>query len=285
MLTMNIDPIRAVSVGGMETCIEVPSWKLCFDIGRCPPSAHRWSRVLFTHAHSDHMGGVISHCASRDLLGMSRPTYLMPAENREDFLSMLEAWRRLDRSDLPCEVHGVSPGDQFDLGNGRIAHVFRAVHRVPSVGYALEGIRRRLKAEYRNLPGAELARLRGQGVTIDERSQLLDVAFCGDTTIDVVDREALVRTARCLVLEVTFLGPEVSPEAARRKGHVHLDDVVERADLFENEKIILTHFSTRYSTSFILREIDRRVPPGLRPRIFPLLREAPWATGGDAIAS
>lgn len=273
---MDIAPIRAVSVGGMETCIEVPAWKLCFDIGRCPPSAHRWGRVLFTHAHTDHMGGVVSHCATRDLLGMTPPTYVMPAENRDDFLAMMDAWRRLDRSPLPCAVLGVSPGDRVDLGNGRSAHVFRAVHRVPSVGYVLEGRRRRLKPEYRGIPGPEIARLRRDGALVDEPFLALEVAFCGDTTIDVVDREAFVRTAKTLVLEVTFLGKDVDVATARRKGHVHLDEVAERAAVFENEKIILTHFSTRYSNEHIVREIDRRLPASLRTRVVPLLREAPW---------
>jgi ribonuclease Z len=278
---MDIDPIRAVSVGGLETCIEVPAWKLCFDIGRCPPSAQKWARVMFTHAHTDHMGGVVHHCATRDLLGQSPPRYYMPAENTDDFGQMIDAWRRLSRSAMPCEIVGVSPGDELDIGNGRFARVFRAVHRVPSVGYALELRRHRLKPAFRGLDAAALSRLRSEGVALDETFGSVELAFCGDTTIDVVDREPVVRTARCLVLEVTFLGSDVTPETARRKGHIHLDDVIERADQFQNEKIILTHFSTRYSSRAIVQEISQRVPDSLRSRLFPLLREAPWASAEE----
>ena len=52
-----------------------------------------------------------------------------------------------------------------------------------------------------------------------------------------------------MILECTFLDDRVSVAECRAKGHVHLDEIVERADLFENEAILLTHFSARYSAA------------------------------------
>ena len=268
--------VRAVSVGGMETCIELPSWKLCFDIGRCPPSAVRWPRVLFTHAHIDHMGGVPFHCATRDLLGQSAPEYVVPGENFAGFNALLDAWRSLDRSDMACSVVPVAPGDVVPLGHGREAHVFRAVHRVPAVGYALFAIRKRLKPELVGIPGPELGEMRRQGVAIDDEVRACEVVFCGDTTIDVVDRELDVRTAKLLILEVTFLDDRVPVEAARHKGHIHLDEVIARADKFENDAILMTHFSQRYGRDEIVRILDQRLPAHLRSRVTPLLPEPPW---------
>jgi ribonuclease Z len=268
--------IAAVSVGGMETCIEIPSYKLCFDIGRCPPSAARWPRVLFTHAHTDHMGGIVHHCATRDLMGMPPPEYAVPAENHADFLALLDVWRRLDHSDLPCTVRGVAPGDELTLGSGRVARVFRAVHRVPSVGYALVATRRKLKAALVGQPKAAIIAARERGEPIDDVASSVEVAFCGDTTIDVFDREADVRAARVLILEVTFLDERVSVEQARGKGHVHLDEIIARADRITNEALVMTHFSLRYSRSEIGKILDRRLPADLRARVHPLLPEAPW---------
>jgi ribonuclease Z len=270
--------VQAVSVGGLETCIELPRWKLCFDIGRCPPTAQRWSRVLFTHAHVDHMGGVVHHCATRDLLGMSPPTYVMPAENADDFRALLDAWRRLDRSDLPCEVVGVSPGDRIDLGKGRIAVAFRAVHRVPSIGYALLSTRHRLLPELAGAPREAILARKARGEPVEGTVETVEVAFCGDTTIDVVEREAIVRQAKLLILEVTFLDDLVSVEASRHKGHVHLDEVIERAHLFENERLLFTHFSARYSAERIERILEQRLPPGLRERVTALLPQPPWSS-------
>jgi len=276
MLELAGHSIRAVSVGGLETCIELPHFKLCFDIGRCPPTATRLPTVLFTHAHTDHMGGVIHHCATRDMTQMPPPTYVMPNENVEAFQDMVAAWRRLDRSPLPCTVVGVSPGDEHDLGKGRTAHIFRAIHRVPSVGYAISTTKRVLKPELRGLDGFAIRDLRADGVEIHDVRETVEVAFCGDTTIDVVDREARVRTARVLILEVTFLDDRVSVAKARGKGHVHFDEVVERADLFENEVILLTHRSIRYGNEQAEKLVRERLPAHLSDRVVLLHHQAPW---------
>ncbi len=270
------ETIRAVSVGGMETCIALPRWKLAFDIGRCPPFAHAIPRILFTHAHTDHMGGVVHHCATRDMLGMKPPEYWVPEENHDDFLALLEVWRRLDGSALPCEVRAVAPGQRHPLGGGRWASVFRAPHRVPAVGYALGRARQKLRPDLQGRPREEIIARRRAGEDIHEVLESVEVAFCGDTTIEVVEQEALVRQARLLILEVTFLDERVPPEAARHKGHVHLDDIVARADLFENEQILFTHVSARYGNRDMQRLLEERLPPALRERVGILEHAPPW---------
>ena len=98
----------------------------------------------------------------------------------------------------------------------------------------------------------------------------VELAFCGDTRIDVLE-EPLVQAARRLVLEVTFLDEAVRRERSRATGHVHLDDVVERAHLLQHEAILFTHFSHRYSAGQIVDLLDRRLPESLRSRVQPLL--------------
>lgn len=268
--------IGGVSVGGLETCIELPSWKLCFDLGRCPPTAHRWGRVLFSHAHVDHLGGIPFHAATRDLMGMSVPDYHVPAENVDDLEALLAAWRRLDRSPLPCRVHGASPGDVITVGPGREAQAFRAVHRVPALGWALWSTRKRLLPAFVGLPGPQIAQLRAEGVVIDQAIRTPELAFSGDSTIDIVDREAVVRQARVLILEVTFWDDKVSVEKARGKGHVHVDEVLERADLFANEAIVFTHLSQRHPPEDVRRILDSRFPAHLRERVQVLFPSAGW---------
>jgi ribonuclease Z len=266
--------LHAVSVAGKETCIEVPSWKLAFDIGRCPPSSVRAQTVLFTHSHIDHMGGVAHHLGLRGLQRMSPPKYVVPAEHVGAFGALLDAWRQLDRSDLKCAVQGVRPGDEVPLGAGRSALVFRAMHRVAAVGYAVVERRAVLRSEWRGRPGPEIGAARTAGVSVTEDVVETVLAFCGDTTIDVVDREPLVRSARVLLLECTFLG-ETSAQRATDGGHIHLDQIAARAGLFENEVIVLTHFSSRYSTRQILEAIAG-LPESLRQRVVPLLPGPPW---------
>jgi ribonuclease Z len=258
----------------METCIQVPSYKLCFDIGRCPPSAARRRRVLFTHGHVDHMGGVAHHASLRELWGMSPPEYWVPDHYGDAFDALLDAWRRLSHGPLPAEVRRVTPGEEVELGGGRRVRTFRSVHRVHTLGYALFAARSKLKPELVGLPGPEIAARRAAGEAVTTTREECEVVFCGDTTIDVVDREPLVRTARVLVLECTFVDGDVS--RARRTGHVHLDQIVERAELFENEAILLTHFSVRYHPRAIQRMLDRKLPAHLRERVTALLPGPPY---------
>jgi ribonuclease Z len=182
----------------------------------------------------------------------------------------MDAWRRLDKSALPCIFEPCGPGDCIDLGANRYARPFRSPHRVPCQGYALTQRRKKLRPELAGLPGAEIHRRRLAGEEVTEELETVEVAFTGDSLIEVVDREPLVRTAKLLIIEVTFLDERVSVESARSKGHIHLDEIVARADLFENEALLFTHFSARYDAADIARILDARLPPGLRERVTPL---------------
>lgn len=263
--------VGGISVGGVETCILVPGWKLAFDLGRCPDQALRQSTVLFTHAHMDHMGGVAWHAATRALRRMPAPRYVVPHENVEAFDDLFRVWRQLDRSELDYTRVPAGPGDDVELAPDLIARPFRSVHRVPCQGYGLWSRTRKLKSKYRGLPSAEIARLKAEGVEPTNIVERPELAFTGDTRIEVVEREAVVREARVLVMEATFLDEQVSADESRAKGHVHLDDIIERAELFENEAILLTHFSARYSADQIVELLDRRLPATLRERVTPLL--------------
>ncbi len=270
---MRIGPIdiEAISVGGLETCIELPAWNLAFDIGRCPATAVRRGRLFLTHCHMDHAGGLAYHAATRALMAMAPPVYYVPRENYADLLDLFEVWRRLDRSELPCELIAVGPGDSLPIGKGLVVTAFRSPHRVHCQGYAIRSQRSKLKAEYVGIAGPELGRRKGAGEVIADAVEAIEFAFTGDTLIDVLEREELVRTARVLVMECTFLDDRVPVGRSRESGHVHLDEVIERADLFGNEAILLTHFSARYSRREIVEILDRRLPDSLRRRVTPLL--------------
>lgn len=263
--------VEGISIGGIETCIEVPEWKLAFDVGRCRASAVRRRTILFTHAHVDHMGGVVMHAATRALLGMPPPRYVVPRVDADAFRRMFVAWRALDRSDLEHELIEVAPREEVRLARDLVARPFSSPHRAPCQGYVLYREKAKLLPQYRGLAGADIARLRAGGTEVTEVRRTPELAFTGDSRIDVLEREEDVRRARRLVLEVTFLDDRVDVASTRAMGHVHLDEVVERAELFENEAILLTHFSARYKRSEIVSLLDAKLPRGLRERVTPLL--------------
>lgn len=271
MLTLAGIDIDGISIGGLETCIDLPQQKLAFDIGRAPDFALARETILFTHAHMDHMGGVAWHCATRSLRHMKPPTYFVPRENAEAFEELFEAWRKLDRSTLPHTTVAIGPGEEHVLPNKRIVRPFRSPHRAPCQGYSIWSRKWKLEPEYAGLAPHEIQRLREQEhVRVTHEVLVPDVAFTGDTLIDVVEHE-VVRKARLLIMEVSFLDERVSVADCRAKGHVHLDEVLQRAELFQNEALLFTHFSERYSSAEIVDILDRRLPPSLRARVTPLL--------------
>ena len=232
------------------------------------------STVCFTHSHIDHMGGIAHHVATRSMLSMTPPTYLVPSEVQAPLHRLLDAFREIDGSDLPCTIRPVDPGDEIDLSKGRVVRVFKAHHTLPCVGYSLWRRSTRLKPE---LQGADretirATRMSGQSVSVDVMHPL--VAFTGDSRIDVVESEAVVREAKLLIMEVTFLDERVPVKKARDNGHIHLDEVIERADLFSNEAILFTHLSARYRYKEALEILAKRLPASLKERVTLLPRPA-----------
>lgn len=263
--------VQGLSIGGLETCIDFPRLGFAFDIGRCPESVVSRKTILFTHSHIDHLGGIAQHAASRALKHMPPPTYVVPRHTVEPLRALFAAWTALDGGHPAHELVPLSPGEEVPLDRRRVAVPFHAPHRGPCQGYGIWESRQKLRPEFQGRPQAELQRLvveEGQRITEEVRTPL--VAFTGDARIEVVEEE-VVRTAKLLVMEVTFLDERVPPEQARSKGHIHLDEVIERADRFENEALLFTHFSSRYSRAEICAILERRLPAGLRSRVTPLL--------------
>jgi ribonuclease Z len=207
----------------------------------------------------------------RALKHMRPPTYVVPRECAEGVQALFEAWGRLDHARHAHNLVPLGPGEEWELRPGWLVRPFRSPHTAPCQGYALWSKRSKLLPELAGLSSEEIGRRKLAGERVTEAALVPEIAFTGDARIEVVEREAVVREARILILEVTFLDQRVSAADARQKGHVHLDEVIERAELFQNEAVVFTHFSSRYTAGEIRSLLDARLPPGLRERVTPPL--------------
>lgn len=264
--------VDARSIGGIETCIQLPKMHLAFDIGRCPKGAVNLPRIFLSHTHIDHAAALPYHASMRDLLGMNPPTYYVPHSNVADLEDLFRVWRRLDKSEMPCHIIGVGPGEIVKLSQHRRVEVFHSPHRVVCQGYAVIGQKQKLRPEFTGLSETEIIELRKAKADVSHTVEEVEVAFTGDTVIDVVDREVLVRTAKLLIMEVTFLDDGIPPGKARARGHIHLDDVIARAELFQNQHILFTHFSARHGPEEVRKILEEKLPERLKNRVTPLLR-------------
>src|SRR6186713_93805 len=152
--------VRGLSVGGLETCIDLPQYRLAFDVGRAPEHAIARSTILFTHAHMDHMGGVAYHCATRALRRLPPPTYVVGPENADAFRDLFDVWRRLDRSTLEHRLVVAEPGDEHALSQRLVVRPFRSLHRAPCQGYAIWEKKTRLRRDLAHLDDAALRTMR-----------------------------------------------------------------------------------------------------------------------------
>jgi len=80
-------------------------------------------------------------------------------------------------------------------------------------------------------------------------------------------------------MECTFLDERKSLAAARAGCHIHLDEVIERADQFDNTHVVMMHFSQLYQPDEIPRILDARLPPGLRRKVIPFVPSTPHWPG------
>lgn len=263
--------IEGVSTAAVETCIELPELGVVFDMGCCPRRTARHDDVFLSHGHVDHCGAVAQHAGLRGLNSLPGARYHVLDENASGIDAMFTAFDRLAGATLPRQVAPLSAGQSVRLRRDLVARSFPTDHRVPSQGYLLFRHVDRLKAEHRDKHGSEIAKLKADGVAVTEPEETPLVAFSGDTRIEAIEGCDAARKAKLLVLEVTFLDPSHPVSDARRRGHIHLDEVIERAAMFENEAILFMHFSARYTADDVRRLLDARLPDSLRSRVHALL--------------
>ncbi|DBA82948.1 hypothetical protein WJX77_000874 [Trebouxia sp. C0004] len=264
--------LEGISIAGQETCIIFPSANIVFDSGRCPQRSVYRQNLFITHEHLDHMGGIPFHISTRQMLSLSRTHLFVPDFIAQPVNGLLDAYRAFQRCEMPCEVTPMQIGQDYQVGRF-LVKPFKTYHTVPSQGYLLRSQRTKLKAEYHGLPGQEIAAAKKRGEEITHHVVVPEIAFTGDTTVDFITDPANeeVFRARLLIMECTFLDDEMSVEDAKERGHMHIDDIVQHADKFQNEAILLIHFSSRYSRDRIQDLLDAKLPPGLRERCTPML--------------
>lgn len=259
--------VEGYSRAAVQTYWRIPELKIGFDLG-----AHPWDFMgtptwLITHTHLDHVAALPVYVARRRMMKMEPPTIYLPAEAIEDVRRLLLVMQRLDRGRMVCQLNGVSPGQEISLSREHVVTVFSTAHTIPSVGYLVWERRNKLKEEYLGLPGDKIRdlRLAGTEVTREVRTPL--VAYTGDTSPAGLDKTPAIYEAKILITELSFIRPNHRREKIHKFGHMHLDDFIERADMFKNELIICSHFSTRYHPQEVRRLLESKMPPQLWQRM------------------
>lgn len=259
--------IEGYSRAAVQTYWRVPELKLGFDLGAQPWDFMGTPNWFVSHTHLDHIAALPVYVSRRRMMKMDPPTIYLPEASVGPVQQILRHFGRLDRSRMPCELVAIRPGDEWALSRELVVTVGEATHTVPACCFIVWQRRRKLKLEYQSLSGDQIRDLRLSGVEVTEEHRFPLVGYLGDSSPQGLDQNPDLYRAKILIAEMTFLAPGHRKEKIHKHGHMHLDDIAQRADRFQNEKIIAAHFSTRYHPRQIKQWVDQQLSDRLAGRL------------------
>jgi ribonuclease Z len=269
--------IEGVSIAGHESFFKLPGFRTLLEFGRAPDDTLAFSTICLSHGHLDHAAGLAHHASRRTLTGLGPARVLAPEEAIPDLEAWVAACERLERVRYGTRFEAAAPGRRISLRRDLEIRILPGRHRVPTVGYLFSEIRHKLKDEFAGLAGSAIAALRDRSVEVTRREEVPLLAYPGDCGPSIFDAVPELFRARVLLIECSFFDPD-DVGRAHAYEHLHLTDFAERADSFENEAVVLTHFTLRSTDEEIRRGIAS-LPENLRARVLPFLPAAAPESG------
>ena len=259
--------IEGYSRAAVQTCWRINELKLLFDVGIQPWDFMGTPTMFISHAHLDHIAALPAYVSRRRMMKMDPPVIYLPDSAVDAAWDMLQQFRKLDRGGMPCELIGMLPGDEIEIGREYMVTALRTRHTIDSLGFVVHQRRHKLKPEYHGLDGNEIRELKLAGNEVTAEIRIPLVAYTGDTSPPGVDENPVFYDAKILISELTFVAPEHRKDLIHKHGHMHVDDYKKRADKFKNELIIAGHLSTRYNDDQVKRLVQRALPDMLGGRM------------------
>ncbi len=262
------------SRAGHETWFRIRNLGMALDVGRCPDQLVHMPHIFVTHAHLDHAVGIPFYAGQRHLQRLPGGTVYVPSESADDVRGILGLYEKMAGTSFEIDVRGVDVGDEIRVDRTHFVRAHAASHRVAARAYEVIERRHHVLPEYADRDPHDIAALRHEGVAVDEEFRVPLLFYTGDTDRGLLEScDAMFRT-EVLMIECSFVA-EGHRERAVKYRHLHLDDIADFADRFENELVVLTHFSRRYSNEEIRDTVRRRLPRALLERVRLALAE-PW---------
>lgn len=261
--------IEGVSIAGHESFYKVPAFGALLEFGRAPHDTVSYRTVCLTHGHLDHAAGLAHHASRRRLTGLPPARVFAPEETVSHLTDWLSVSERMENVEYDVEVVPARPGDAVALRKDLQLTFLPGVHRVPTVGYLFSEVRSKLLEDLIGATEETIIRLKAEGKEITRREEIPLFAYPGDCGPGIFEAAPALYRARVLLIECSFLRAE-DIGRAHEYAHLHLQDFLERADLFENEAIVLTHFTLRERPEEI-REALKALPPRLAERVIAFL--------------
>ncbi len=254
------------SVAGEETVVAVPNLNVCFDIGKAPDSLLNIDNVLITHSHMDHIANLAYYCSQRSFREMAPGRIFMPRRLAPFLDELLDFWGRFDGSRPPAEIIPISEGQEYEMRRNLFARAFKTSHTRDSLGYTIIEHRKKLKKEFFDLPGQEIARLRREGTEVTNTTQVPLVTYLGDTMSGDFEKLDFVCNSKILITECTFFDADHQDRATAGR-HYYFNDLARWLETVNCEHIILTHLSRRTHIGQAKKRVRKLLPPEIAQKV------------------
>ncbi len=215
--------------------------------------------IFISHADRDHLTGLLqfNQLNARD----GFPKIYFPSDSAS-FPFLQEFSNRFDPHVKGTEWIKIKPDQIIEIKKNIFVQPFRNEHVkigkdvVKSLSFHVFQSKKKLNEEYLNLSGNEIKALREKhgmdALTHEVKENIL--SYSGDTPVEWDGRW---NDTKILIHEATFLQKgDVNLDDHRKNKHSYLEEVIEMVSQTNVEKLILGHFSSRYSAEEIDQSID-----------------------------
>ena len=255
--------ITGYSTALFATWYFIEEWGVLFDAGDGVVSSllqksRKIKHVFLSHADRDHLTGLFQFNQLNARPGL--PVMYYPKDS-QSFTAIEVFAKKFDKQVAHTRWQPVAPGDKLWIRGDlyvqpiRNGHVETEENIIKSLSYKVMQTKRKLKPEYAGLPEKELMKLsmeQGKEAISDEVNRCV-LGYSGDTPVEDLQRW---NDCEILIHEATFLGDgddvKLRPHGNR---HSNLEEVIAMVSNLPVKKLILGHFSSRYSPGQINKRL------------------------------
>lgn len=273
--------LSGFSISGLASYHLLPELNFAVDMGECPLTAIPIDHVFLTHAHGDHSRCLMRHHSLRKMMGLQKDAaYYLSEKIYEKACQWIRAEAAFEgvpeyRIQIPNLIP-IKTDEKIILQYRKdlALEAFEVSHSIHTLGCTLFQYKKKLLEKYLKCTTQEIIELRQNNVEITQEIYEPLVTFMGDCKSESLLDKSSIWKSPILVTECTFIDDN-EIEMAQKKGHSHLNKIIaileEKKNEIECEKIILNHFSMKYSEKHILEALESKLPEFIKDKITVML--------------
>lgn len=210
--------------------------------------------IFISHADRDHLSGLLQFNQLDSI--HSNPNIYYP-KDCGSFYRLNNFVKKFDPHVKNKDWVGINDLDLIEIKPDIFVKSYLNRHRfelnkVKSFSFKVIERKNKLKKEYIGLSGNELKNLKGNGTEISNVIEKSTIGYSGDTKSFMSE---LWEDIEILIHESTFLNYGDSA----RENHTNLEEVLNKSSELKLKGLVLSHFSSRYTSSEIIYNVKKLV--------------------------